>query len=383
MRCYNHDVLWLLRFWCCDIFQYKLLKFVIFVMLVANTVLMVLQGYHFLINFNSLYFISYSPYWFGSFFIILSLTTCLTISNIGPEGIKSATLWQIKSTDPKLINRIKFQVKLITAYIIVNTVIALIAGLAHTFPSKNAEEICYVYKIIEIYVPKWKTELCWMYKASYIVMALALPATCNQVVYGATHIRFQFYLVLDWIRNNIIESGCDDLKLPNDKDFQHKITKNIIVIVKRYTEFHRTFQAVNQRIAIYILLYAVIGGLLGISILMFYFKFSDTLVISDYLHAGTLTVAAITTFMATVTSGQKLEDIFEELLYTWCSVPWYLFNKWNKQIYLMIMVNIKPINFRFTENSSVNYNLGAAIAKTIYSMLSLLTQMSDKDVSTL
>ncbi|XP_044271214.1 uncharacterized protein LOC123015514 [Tribolium madens] len=172
----------------------------------------------------------------------------------------------------------------------------------------------------------------------------------------------------------------DDLKLPNDKGFQDKILKRIILTVKRFSIAQKVLQNVNQKIYIWILLYAVIAGVLGISILMFYFKFSNTLVMSDYLHAGTLTLAAITTFMATITSGQKLEDITEELSDTWSLIPWYLLNKQNKQIYLMFMVNyMKPLKFRFTENMSINYNLGAAIGKMIYSMLSLLTQMRGKD----
>ncbi|KYB28578.1 hypothetical protein TcasGA2_TC032510 [Tribolium castaneum] len=203
-------------------------------MLVANTVLMVLQGYHFLINFNSLYFISYSPYWFGSFFIILSLTSCLTLPTIGPEALQSMDLWKIQP-----MKRIKFQTELIRAYTTINTVISLIAGLAHTFPSKNAEKICYVYRIIGIYVPKWKTELCWMYKASYIVMALALPATCNQLVYGASHIRFQIYMLLDSIKSNLVKEFGDDLKLSNDKDFQEEITKKIIFSDNRFSMIHK------------------------------------------------------------------------------------------------------------------------------------------------
>ncbi|XP_044271149.1 uncharacterized protein LOC123015475 isoform X2 [Tribolium madens] len=172
----------------------------------------------------------------------------------------------------------------------------------------------------------------------------------------------------------------DDLKLPNDKGFQDKITKRILRIVKRYSIISKILQNVNQKIYIYILLYGIFASVLGISILMFYFKFSNTLEMSDYFHAGTLTVAAITTFMATITSGQKLENINEELSVTWSLVPWYLLNKRNKQVYLTFMINfIKPLRFRFTENLAINYNLGAFIGKMIYSMLSLLTQMRGKD----
>lgn len=135
------------------------------------------------------------------------------------------------------MKQMRFQIKLLTVYTCVNTVISIIAGLAHTFPSKNAEEICYVYKIIEMYIPKWKRELCGLYKASYILMALALPATCNQIIYASSLLRFQIYLLLASIRTRF--ENKSDLKLIDDKSFQKEASTNMVFIIKRFMEINK------------------------------------------------------------------------------------------------------------------------------------------------
>lgn len=170
--------------------------------------------------------------------MVLALTTTLTVAHIGPDifQIYGKQMWKIKTSDTKMMKQIKFQITLITAYTCVNTVISIIAGFAHTFPSKNAEEICYVYKIIEMYIPRWKIELCGLYKASYIIMALALPAGSNQIIYASSHLRFQIYLLLVSIKNKF--ETKNDLNIIDNKSYQKKASTNMVFIMQRFLGVH-------------------------------------------------------------------------------------------------------------------------------------------------
>lgn len=167
----------------------------------------------------------------------MSLVTTLAATHIASDAFHSTQLWKIKTSDAKMMKQIKFHVKLLTIYTCVNTFIAIIGGFAHTFPSKNAGEICYVYKIIEIYIPSWKRELCGLYKATYIIMALILPAACNQVIYISSHLRFQIYLLLVSIRTRF--ENKSNLKLLDDVNFQKKAFTDMVWIIKRFREIYK------------------------------------------------------------------------------------------------------------------------------------------------
>ncbi|RZC38684.1 uncharacterized protein BDFB_013620, partial [Asbolus verrucosus] len=126
---------------------------------------------------------------------------------------------------------------------------------------------------------------------------------------------------------------------------------------------------------IFIVLYSLSGIALGLSIIIFLFTFQGDLSVS-YLRIGTLMLAGATIFVAVITSCQEIENIGEKSCAVAFTMKWYVWNKENKQIFLALLINLMNYyKFQFTENISVNFELGVGIVKALYSMVSVLQQI--------
>ncbi|RZB41656.1 hypothetical protein BDFB_015137 [Asbolus verrucosus] len=98
----------------------------------------------------------------------------------------------------------------------------------------------FAYEIFEKYTPNWKNEFCWMYRASLLLAALVMPANCNQVVYVATHARFQIEIALSYMKTfNTLHNGKDEQECIDDENFQKIVKEFLILIVKRNSRLKR------------------------------------------------------------------------------------------------------------------------------------------------
>ncbi|RZC33356.1 hypothetical protein BDFB_011258 [Asbolus verrucosus] len=108
------------------------------------------------------------------------------------------------------------------------------------FHAEEEKKIIFAYEIFEKYTPNWKNEFSWMYRTNFVLAALVMPANCNQVVYVATHARFQIEIALSFVKNfNDLHDGKDEQKRIDDENFQKIVKEFLILIVKRNSRLKR------------------------------------------------------------------------------------------------------------------------------------------------
>ncbi|XP_044270080.1 uncharacterized protein LOC123014856 [Tribolium madens] len=120
--------------------------------------------------------------------------------------------------------------------------------------------------------------------------------------------------------------------------------------------------------------FAICGVLIGIGI--YFYMFSNNLSPEYYLRISVIAFVGSTTFSAIIWGGQSTETIIAEIIATVSQVRWYNFNRTNKKLYLIFLTNMmKERKIKFTENYSINYQLGLAIVRGIYSVASVAVKM--------
>jgi hypothetical protein len=217
----------------------KLVKLLLLIALAINVILFVVQTYLFLEKFDKYYFVLYAPLYFGTFFIIIATTAVLSVSHLTPDGLKSLKLWKTDKINRNIAQRIQMESKLITNYLIASSILALISGLLHMFPTKTYKEIFFAYPIFERFVPTWQNELSWIYRTSFVLTSLTMPASCNQLVYATSHVRHQIYVLLHLAEELNVESENERIDvLVDDRQFQKNVKEKLIFIFRRHNNIY-------------------------------------------------------------------------------------------------------------------------------------------------
>ena len=108
------------------------------------------------------------------------------------------------------------------------------------FPSENVQQVCFPLNIIQDYAPNRKKELFFIYKLSYPLVALAMTAGCNQVVYTTCHMRIQIYIVS--MKKLLLHvdnlNSKKEYKLRHCEEFQEDVKRGMISVIKRTSRLH-------------------------------------------------------------------------------------------------------------------------------------------------
>ncbi|XP_044268545.1 uncharacterized protein LOC123013814 [Tribolium madens] len=104
-----------------------------------------------------------------------------------------------------------------------------------------------------------------------------------------------------------------------------------------------------------------------------FFIVSDNFTSECYFRMTVTFLAGMTTFMAAMWTGQLLESNWDEITMVLKEVKWYNFNHSNKKLYLFFLTTMmKKRKIQLTENYSVNYQLGLAVVRGVYSVISVV-----------
>ncbi|XP_044270139.1 uncharacterized protein LOC123014901 isoform X2 [Tribolium madens] len=126
-----------------------------------------------------------------------------------------------------------------------------------------------------------------------------------------------------------------------------------------------------------IMFFSISGVILGVSIIFFLFSFEGSFQ-HRYPRLVTLVISGGLTFTHVTIAGQLIEEglTFIEIL---SATEWYCWNIQNRKTFALLLQNAQKIfKVQFSENISVNYELGISIGKSIYSMVSVLAQLRNK-----
>jgi hypothetical protein len=144
-------------------------------------------------------------------------------------------LWKINSCGLKIENQVKREVSYLNFYLVFSTIIALVSAVLFMKPIDGDEDIFYAFVIFQDFFPTWEPCLSRLYRAFFLVMPFAMPTSCYLLIYLLSHMRFQFYIVNNFLEN--INCGYDTSnteQLISDAQYQQEIKNRIKFCASRH-----------------------------------------------------------------------------------------------------------------------------------------------------
>nr|XP_015835422.1 PREDICTED: uncharacterized protein LOC103312914 isoform X2 [Tribolium castaneum] len=338
-------------------------------------------------------FMDYAPVLFASFYVtyisrillefikekfqsgvaILSAIFKGKIIHTLPDDI---SLWALDSGGEKIHSEIRFKARMVTIFVICNTLLIIGGIILNLIPLSDDLHVYFALRFIHEYFPNHKTCLIILLKASiFPVIPHMLVVHAYQILYYTQHSNFQIQLFNKVIAEvDFWETPLRETELFYSKPYQKGIEKKLKFCIQRLQVLINAYIVKTKEIGTLIALFAICGVLMGIGFSLY--LFSGKFTPEYYLRLTFMTLVAVTTFSSIIWGGQSTETIITEMITALCQVRWYNFSQTNKKLYLILLTNMmKDRKIKFTENYSINYQLGLAIVRGIYSIMSVVVKM--------
>nr|XP_015835421.1 PREDICTED: uncharacterized protein LOC103312914 isoform X1 [Tribolium castaneum] len=341
-------------------------------------------------------FMDYAPVLFASFYVtyisrillefikekfqsgvaILSAIFKGKIIHTLPDDI---SLWALDSGGEKIHSEIRFKARMVTIFVICNTLLIIGGIILNLIPLSDDLHVYFALRFIHEYFPNHKTCLIILLKASiFPVIPHMLVVHAYQILYYTQHSNFQIQLFNKVIAEvDFWETPLRETELFYSKPYQKGIEKKLKFCIQRLQVLINAYIVKTKEIGTLIALFAICGVLMGIGFSLY--LFSGKFTPEYYLRLTFMTLVAVTTFSSIIWGGQSTETIITEMITALCQVRWYNFSQTNKKLYLILLTNMmKDRKIKFTENYSINYQLGLAVRNLFFILLEYLWWFSDR-----
>jgi hypothetical protein len=326
------------------------------------------------------------------FYGILSLLVLLNENKVVDDILKIFKLWPMDSAGNETLAQIKTESRFFSFLVIVNLILTLIAAILFIVPFPYDEEVYFAMYLFDRWFPSCAPILKWFYRLTILVVAFAIVNSAHMFLYITEQLKFQTYLLLKHVDNiTSLEEYCDDGLLIKNKHYQIAIERRIKFCIKRHIElikyvsesvsyffFKINFSVISdciRKVRKWIPLFAIIGILIFLSCI-FYFFFHQDLSIGRNLRVGGTFVAGVFTFCLLIFTGQSVENQTDVLHRINGNILWTTLDKKNLRLLMTMTLVLKtPIKLKFSENVIVNYEIGIKIIKAVYSAVCFFLQI--------
>ncbi|XP_064214174.1 uncharacterized protein LOC107398775 [Tribolium castaneum] len=262
-------------------------------------------------------------------------------------------MWTITSTDEKTQSDIKRQIVFFNGFVVLNSVIISIASWFYAARLSDDVNAFFALRLIHEYFPKSIFEV--IYRVTNFVLGQMMCVHVHQTLYYTQHINIQVQMFKKIIR---------------DLENESKIEQQLKFCIERHAEFIKIITLTTKELRGAFVGFAFGGLLLGVAVA--FYIFSGLLTPEYYLRVGAIGLASVVNFAVTIWFGQSTESHLDELMLAVGEVQWYNFSQRNKKVYLILLMNVmKGRKWRVSEEYSVNYRLGLAIVRGVYSIISV------------
>ncbi|XP_064213106.1 uncharacterized protein LOC107397920 isoform X3 [Tribolium castaneum] len=325
---------------------------VLILLFLIHAIIYLLTIYFLLYVLEPKQFVNYATVFFAEFYPMLAILTVILKGKIIENLADEIKIWAIENASKNLQSEINLKIKIITTFVIVNTLIAVTGGFLYMHPLPEDVHLFFALRLIRDYFPNHYTSLEFFYRMSFPIFAYLMTTHANQFLYYTQHINFQIKMfrevcleVKAWKTVSPFENH-----LFYNKKYQTEIEQRLKFCIKRSQEFVKVSVYKNKEIASFIPGFAICGLLLGIGLVFF---LSNGKITSEYyLRMGFTSLGGVTTFLALTSDIERAIN----------EIRWYNFNQSNKKMYLILVMNtMRERKIKFTEKYSVNYRLGLAV----------------------
>ncbi|XP_045482579.1 uncharacterized protein LOC123686462 [Harmonia axyridis] len=278
-------------------------------------------------------------------------------------------MWSFSDAEPRVFQRIHNDIQFLRYMRIFITVILVCCAL-FVFPITGdlREFVCIFYLFDDI-----KNRFWYPYFEFFILimkMVLTLTFSCP-IFIMLTVVQDNAYSLM-LLRQKI--RSIEEIFGTKEMWFQDRAYQRYVeVTLKRSIDEHINIKRYNEIIARIIKRETpaifVIGVLLFTT---FYFSVKmnmNNIVLMKSLFIVMLVILFTYLFIKV---GQLLKDESEDLYQDLCECPWFLWNKHNKSLYLMFLINSKKSLAVNSLNIDLDYSLIVRLAKTTMSLLTAL-----------
>ncbi|XP_044253103.1 uncharacterized protein LOC123004051 [Tribolium madens] len=376
----NDDCLEIIRFCFIDLFEIRFAKLILVIAFINVTGLTILQTYYSINGFSTIQFIKYAPVYFGRFYVLVCLSFILYYRNVTYKSFQKIPLWKFNTAGTTYEKRVKRDALYTKIYVVFIVVTGFCAAVLYVIPTEEDHEIFFIMTWFEDNMLEWADILSLGHRLTFLFVSFLMQAPCLQICYLLKHTEYQLGIIKNLLEH--IHYGFENLdEIDFNNKFHDEIKRRLIFCLKRHILFISIGKTIIRDGSIFVFLFAVTGAMLGVSLMLFFFLIEESLTFT-YFRLWALIFVAILTSVQYIIQGQSLEDVTDELFERLTRIKWYYWNKENKIIYQILLLNSSTsVSIKFSENVSVNYKLGIDLSKAVYSMMSFMTYIKDSVIA--
>ncbi|KAJ3664066.1 hypothetical protein Zmor_008270 [Zophobas morio] len=366
----SDDPYWPIRQIFIDVFQFKFVKVLIKLILLCNTIIIILETVILLEVFDAVFFIKYYMSYIGSIFMWLTLYSVLQMAKSVSSGLRDLRGWKFSSAEKFTGKDIFFE----KIFVILHVLLAIFTGITYAIPDESDKNFVLVLVAIKKFFPTFELVFTILYRLSFLILIITTLAPFHMIIYYCGYTRANFITFLKYVEN--LNYGYDHPDLMNsvyDQKYQRKITRRLEFCVETHVRLYSINNRMLGDLRHYIFLYSVIGALLAIGIVVYGVSSPG-----NYLCLLCMSFSFVLMFVHIIWVGQVTEASTSQMFETLKQTVWYYWNDKNKKIFLMLLLNSeKAFKIQFTQNVSINYELGLSIVKSIYSTIMVLARLQN------
>ncbi|KAJ3656688.1 hypothetical protein Zmor_015741 [Zophobas morio] len=368
------DCLNVVKFISSDILQFKLIKICFWISLAIHIITNLIQIYFLTSVYdNRNEIILYAAVFFSEFYPMLAIGLILYDNQKVSHLKDELYLWAINSAGEKIASKIRKEANYLSLYCIMTCLTAVGASVLFVMDLPHDLEWFFVLRFLQDYLPEQFTVLALLYKTTFFFTGYSMIVHALQVIYYTQHLRYQIMMLNEYIMD--LSDDGDDEELFHDKHYQSKVEKKLKFCIKRWDAYLAAYKNKVSEISNMIIGFSLSGWLLGISVVIV--MLSGKITPEYYPRQAAVGLAATLTFCCLIESCQTIETQMQQMALVINKVKWYTFNKNNQKLYLILCMNLMvERKIQFSEKYSINYQLGLAIVRGIYSIGTIFGNMN-------
>ncbi|KAJ3664065.1 hypothetical protein Zmor_008269 [Zophobas morio] len=377
-RNYRNDPYWLIRRIFIDFFRYKLIRFLVKLMLICSPVIIILETIILLEVFDAVFFIKYYMSYITGIFMWFTLYSIFQIKESVSTGVHDLRGWKIGSTGSTVEKLLRREIYYENLFLIVTVFLAVINGIAFTIPDENDKDFFLPFIVFERFFPIFERVLILGCRLNVVLITIIMTTPFNMIMYFCGHIRVQFTMFVVCLEN--LDYGYDNvdpLKSLYNDEYQKEVTRRLKFCIERHIRIYSVANRILRDLRHFIFIFSIIAVLYTIGILVY----GATFPLSSpqrYLYVLSMVVCFIFIFLHMIWTGQATENVTSQMFEALKQTAWYCWNEKNKKIFLMFVLNgRKAFKLQFSQNVSVNYQLGVSILKSVFSAVTVLARLQN------
>ncbi|EFA01410.1 odorant receptor 226 [Tribolium castaneum] len=324
-----------------DVSNNKITKYCNIFLTTVYSLVLCLQIYYILKNYDINLLIKYGPITTLLLFMITVAVISLLLQKeiFETDTFIRETCWPLNIIQKS--GQIKAERKCRTInFYIGSTFLLFLSVLILNYPCFGSQRDFFIcIEMFEEYFGEWSSVFYYLYFIGSHFLYYRLFQTSYLFVYGMLEANLQFFLIEEYLLQTYQTDCLKRCKYLQDTRYQQEIGKSLRFCIKHHIALKKLVKMVVNLGVLAMPFFLVFGVLLLISCFTFITNFADTM--SNILKIRIFMFVSSTVAIALLLCwiGQQLIDVTSDIFFTLGGAPWYNWNLDNIKLLLMFITN--------------------------------------------